>query len=212
MCGLAVLLSPLTKALDLLEELKISTEIHQAALQGKLCFALSQANATITTKADSRKAELQEKIVTSLPSMPRRPKPKVWSCIYGISLDSSCRHTVRPCGPESRAECWLCTEDAAVLGQWPWMLTEDVSGWALCSAHAPRQGFLPVHSQETTPREAARKGGFALLPARQKMKTLQITQAFKVFQTLIQRVPRCWLVAAAVTALSQAAAISKEAG
>lgn len=44
------------------------------------------------------------------------------------------------------------------------------------------------------------------------MKMLQITQAFKVFQTLIQRVPPGWLVAAAVTAPSQAAAISKEAG
>lgn len=98
LCGLAVLLSPLTKALDLLEELRVSIEIHQHDLQGKLCFAFSQANTGITTKADSRRAELQEKIMTSFPSMPRRPKPKVWSCIYGISLDSSFRHTVRPCG------------------------------------------------------------------------------------------------------------------
>lgn len=67
---LAVLLSPLTKALDLLEDLRISREIHQHAL---LCFVPGQLS--ITTKADSRKFELQEKVVTSLPSMPRRPKP-----------------------------------------------------------------------------------------------------------------------------------------
>lgn len=71
LCGLPVLLSPLTKALDLLKDPRISIEIHQQALQGKLCFALSQANTSIATKADTRKAELQEKIVTSLLSMPR---------------------------------------------------------------------------------------------------------------------------------------------
>lgn len=61
LCGLAVLLSSLTKALDVLEDLKISIEIHQHALQGKPCFALSQANTSIATKADTRKAELQDK-------------------------------------------------------------------------------------------------------------------------------------------------------
>ena len=77
--GLSVLLSPLTKASDLLEDLKISTEIHQHPLQGtQLSFALSQANTSIfATKADSRKVELQEKNVTSLPSVPRRPQPVV---------------------------------------------------------------------------------------------------------------------------------------
>lgn len=74
----------------------------------------------IATKADSRKAELQEKIVTSLPSVPRRPKPGLELYLWGFTV--------------------------AVPG-WglPWMLAEDVSGWAQCSA------LLPVHSQETFP-------------------------------------------------------------
>lgn len=63
--------------------------------QALLCFV--SGHTSIATKADTRKAELQEKNVTSLPYMPGGQR-QVWSCIYGISLDSSCRHTVRPCG------------------------------------------------------------------------------------------------------------------
>lgn len=36
--------------------------------------ALSQTNTSVTTKADSGKPELQEKVMTSLPSMTRRSR------------------------------------------------------------------------------------------------------------------------------------------
>lgn len=74
LCGLAVLLSPLTKARIAGGSQNFQRD-PQHALLGKFCFALSQANTSIATKAASKKVELQEKIMTSLPSLPRRPKP-----------------------------------------------------------------------------------------------------------------------------------------
>lgn len=68
---------------------------------------------------------------------------------------------------ELSAGPWLCTEGAAVLGDWPWVLTEDVSGWALCSAHALRA--FSLFTAKKPPQERHQEKG-ALLCCMQDKK------------------------------------------
>lgn len=185
LCGLAVLLSPLTKARIAGGSQNFQRD-PQHALLGKFCFALSQANTSIATKAASKKVELQEKIMTSLPSLPRRPKPGLELYLWDFTRQLLQEHCKTLWVEELSWVLALvpgCAQKmAGVLGDLPWMLTEDVSlvtGWALCSDRA----FSLFTAKESSHEGQQEKGALLCCMQEKKMKTLQITQVFKLFQT-----------------------------
>lgn len=168
LCGLAVLLSPLTKALDLLEDLRISREIHQHAL---LCFVPGQLS--ITTKADSRKFELQEKVVTSLPSMPKRPKPGLELYLWDFTrqlLQAHCKTLWVE--EQSRVLALVpgCAQMVGVLGDLPWMLAGRVSSARLGSvlSPCPRTGLSSCSQPRNHPMRGSRERGLCYTACERK--------------------------------------------